>query len=173
MDRSRNSFERPCAILHLIFTSILPEEPSHVSTLVHDSCYPYFWKRIMNYVAHTRGCALRWSVDSIMRANSKKINDQLSDARKYNTSRKIVDSEIKCPRQETSARAKMLEFRQESRKARGNTDYRGLAAPFPTTVFICTCHQGGGEAVENQKPLPLELFIRSSRVSGPHGVGRL
>jgi len=56
-------------------------------------------------------------VDSIMRANSKKINDH-SDAR--HTSRKIVDSEIKCPRQETSALKKnMLKFGQESRKYTG------------------------------------------------------
>ena len=55
-------------------------------------------------------------VDSIMRANSKKINDH-SDAQ--HTSRRIVDSEIKCPRQETSALKKMLRFGQESRKYTG------------------------------------------------------
>jgi hypothetical protein len=33
-------------------------------------------------------------------------------------------------------------------------------------------HRTSGGGV-NQKPVPLELFIRSSRVSGPYGVCRL
>lgn len=50
-----------------------------------------------------------------------------------------------------------------------DADYRGLAAPLNKDSHMYR-HSGGGV---NHKPVPLELFIRSSFVSGPYGVGRL
>ena len=50
-----------------------------------------------------------------------------------------------------------------------DADYRGLAAPLNKDSHMYR-HSGGGV---NHKPVPLELFIRSSFVSSPYGVGRL
>ncbi len=92
-------------LVHTPFTVLQKNPP--VSLLVH-ACIPYFWKRIMNSdkpLLTTHAAVLYvCGVDSIMRANSKKINEStLRRANATTFSRRIVDSEIKCLRPETSA----------------------------------------------------------------------
>jgi hypothetical protein len=53
----------------------------------------------------------------------------MTSLRRAITSRRIVDSEIKCPRQETSA-LKNVEIWTRKSKVLDKTDYRGLAASF-------------------------------------------
>jgi hypothetical protein len=84
MDRSRNSLRGPLQILvHTPFTVLQKNPPVSLYMLVYRISIPYFWKRIMNSdkpVLTTHAAVLYGGVDSIMRANSKKINEQLSDA---------------------------------------------------------------------------------------------
>jgi len=108
MDGSRNSWRGPLQYLvHKPFTVLQKNPPVSLYMLVYRISIPYFWKRIMNSdkpLWSTHAAVLYGGVDSIMRANSKKINEQLSDAQNATTfSRRIVDSEIKCLRLETSA----------------------------------------------------------------------